>query len=509
MTTETVHRSSVCGLRDVSKSFGSLKALDGVSLNIRKGELLALIGENGAGKTTAMNVLFGLVQPDSGSIEVDGQARKFSSASDAIAARFGMVHQHFQLYPELTVLENIVVGQEKADLFGMVPFAQHRDAVSKILNEFGFALDLDETVEKLPVVGRQQLEIIKMLYRGASVFILDEPTAVLTPQQALALYAMLKRLCVQGASVVVVTHKLGEVMENADRVLVMRRGKLVAERTTTQTSQAELAELMVGRKIESVAKEPSIRDDTIVKVRDLTVRSLGDKPALDRVTFDIRAGEVFGIAGVSGNGQKELADALVGLRPNAGGQFVFDGTDVARYDISERRRAGIGYIAEDRMSVALARRGTVAENLISGQEHKPEFSIAGFLRRNAIGKFARHLLDRFDIRTPSIRQAVGSLSGGNQQKVVVARELSASPRFLVVENPCWGVDVGAIEAIHRQILKLAATGCAILLISSDLEELFALSDRVGVMFDGNLTRVFDREELDSFAVGAAMSGQSG
>ncbi len=509
MNDAAAHRPAICGLKGVSKSFGDVQALSDVSFDVREGEFLAIVGENGAGKSTAMGVLFGLLEPDEGFVEIAGERRRLKSARDAIDAGFGMVHQHFKLYPDLTVLENVLVGQEGANGLGLVPFRDRRKAVTALIEEFGFALDADRKVSDLPVDARQQLEIVKMLYCGASTVILDEPTAVLTPQESLALYAMLKKLCEQGKSVVLITHKLGEVMDNSERVLVMRQGRLVAERRTGETDQGELAELMVGRQIEPVEKVSHVGQETVASLKSVTIRSGSDKPLLDSVTFDLRAGEIFGIAGVSGNGQKELVNAMVGLQPATAGEIRFGEREITGLSVAARRAIGLGDMAEDRMAMGLAAKGTIAENLISGREGRESFSVSGFLRWRHIRSYARRLVEQFDIRTPSALQRVGNLSGGNQQKVIVARELSAEPRLLVVENPCWGVDVGAISFIHQQILGLAAKGVAILLISSDLEELFDLSDRVGVMFEGRLNRVFERAELDAFAVGAAMSGDVG
>jgi ABC-type uncharacterized transport system ATPase subunit len=503
---EQDQQSAICRLTGISKAFGVTKALENVSLEVRKGEFLALIGENGAGKSTVMSILFGLLDPDEGTIEIDGRPQKMRSARDAIAAGLGMVHQHFMLYPDLTVLENIIVGHEDTGRSGRIPLAAHRARATEILAEFDFALDLDRKVADLPVDARQQVEIVKLLYRGASVIILDEPTAVLTPQESIALYRMLARLQAQGTSIVLITHKLDEVMANADRIIVLRRGKLVAERSPSATTRGELAQLMVGDTIPVVTKNNTVKDDIVLSISALTVGGNRGKPALTDVGFDVRAGEVFGIAGVSGNGQKELVNALVGLQ-EAAGQVTFSGRDILHLDVAARRAMGLGYMAEDRMTMGLAQPATISENLIAGREGTAEFSLRGFLSRDKIRRFSRDLIDRFDIRTPSENQKATNLSGGNQQKIVVARELSAKPHLLVVENPCWGVDVGAITFIHRQILELAAAGCAIVLVSSDLEELFALSDRVGVLCDGRMTAVFDRAELDTLAVGAAMTGQ--
>ncbi len=496
----------MCRLTGISKTFGATKALQNVSLEVRKGEFLALIGENGAGKSTVMSILFGLLDPDEGTIEIAGRPQKMRSARDAIAAGLGMVHQHFMLYPDLSVLENIIVGHEDTGWSGRIPLDAHRARAAQILAEFDFALDLDRKVSDLPVDARQQVEIVKLLYRGASVVILDEPTAVLTPQESIALYRMLARLQAQGTSIVLITHKLDEVMTNADRIIVLRRGRLVAERMTSATTRAELAELMVGDTIPVVTKSNAVGKDIVLSIQGLTVGGNRGKPALSDASFDVRAGEVFGIAGVSGNGQKELVNALVGLQ-DATGQILFSGRDILKLDVAARRAMGLGYMAEDRMAMGLAQPATVSENLIAGREGTGAFSARGFLDRDRIRRFSRDLIDRFDIRTPSENQKAANLSGGNQQKIVVARELSAKPAVLIVENPCWGVDVGAITFIHRQILELAAAGCAIVLVSSDLEELFALSDRVGVLCDGRMTAVFGRADLDAIAVGAAMTGQ--
>ena len=479
MVVDETRQTPVCRLCDINKSFGDVQALSDVSFDVRKGEFLAIIGENGAGKSTAMSVLFGMIEPDSGHVEIAGEERTLKSARDAIDAGFGMVHQHFKLYPDLTVLENVLVGNEDADRFGLVPFSERKKAVAALIEEFNFPLDLDRKVSDLPVDARQQLEIVKMLYCGASIVILDEPTAVLTPQESQTLYAMLKKLRDQGKTVVLITHKLAEVMENAERVLVMRQGKLVAERETTETTSSELAELMVGRQIEPVHKESHVSDQVVLSCQDVSLNTGSGRAPLSGVSFDLYAGEVFGVAGVTGNGQKELVNALTGLVPNTDGKILYEGDDITSLLVADRRKAGIGYMAEDRMAVGLAGKGTVAENLISGREGQTKFSVSGFLRFAQIRSYARDLIQRFDVRTTGPSQPTGTLSGGNQQKVIVARELSAEPKLLVVENPCWGVDVGAISFIHKQILDLSAKGVAIVLISSDLEELFSLSDRVG------------------------------
>lgn len=499
-------KGAVCSLRGVSKSFGPVKALLDVSFDIRQGEFLALIGENGAGKSTAMSVLFGLLEPDTGHVEVDGKPCRFASARDAIDAGFGMVHQHFKLYPELTVIENVLVGNEGGPPLARIPLRSAETRLREIIDAYDFRLDLHAPVAELSVGEKQRVEILKLLFCDASVIFLDEPTAVLTPQECVALFDMLRLLQDKGASIVLISHKLDEVIGNAERVLVMRRGEMVAERATAETDRAELARLMVGAQIETPAKVNVVTDRTVLSVRDLTVAGPSDKPRVDAVSFDVAEGEIFGIAGVSGNGQKALMDALMGLENTSGGTVMFDGEDITRKSVAERRTAGVGYMSEDRMSVGLAAQGTITENATAGREHTDAFSRSGWLRKRAMTENAENLIRKFDVRTPSAQQHVGKLSGGNQQKIVVAREVSAQPRLLLVENPCWGVDVGAMATIHGQLIDLAKSGCAIVLVSSDLEELFALSDRVGVIYDGVMRRVFPRDGLDTFAIGAAMAG---
>lgn len=497
---------AVCSLRNVSRSFGPVKALSDVSFDIRQGEFLALIGENGAGKSTAMGVLFGLVDPDTGHVEVDGTPRRFASARDAIDAGFGMVHQHFKLYPELTVIENVLVGNEGGGPLARIPFRAAEARLRDIIETYDFRLDLQATVADLSVGEKQRVEILKLLFRDAQVIFLDEPTAVLTPQECLSLFDMLRRLQKEGASIVLISHKLDEVIANAERILVMRRGALVAERAAEATDRAELAGLMVGAQIETPAKVNAATERTVLSIRDLTVAGPSGKPRVDAASFDVAEGEIFGIAGVSGNGQKALVDALMGLETPTGGTVLFKGEEITAKSVAERRAAGIGYMSEDRMSVGLAAQGSITENAAAGREHTAAFSRRGWLRKRAMTRHAETLIEAFDIRTPSAQQHVGKLSGGNQQKVVVAREVSAQPRLLLVENPCWGVDVGAMATIHGQLLELAKSGCAIVLVSSDLEELFALSDRVGVIYEGAIGRIFPRDALDTFAIGAAMAG---
>lgn len=498
---------ALCRLAGITHNFGALRALDDVSLAMNPGEILAIVGENGAGKTTLMSVLFGLIQPDAGQIEWKGAVQSFRTARDAIARGLGMVHQHFMLYPSLSVLENIIIGAETCDVSGRVSYARSRADIEAITHKFGIALDLDAKVSSLPVQARQQIEIVKLLYRGADLIILDEPTAVLTPQESQSLFEMLKGLKAQGKSIVIITHKLDEVMALSDRVAIMRRGRLITEMATQTTSREEIAGSMVDGTIQSAPKANHVRDEVRLSVTDLTVNGPGAKPKLDGVTLEVRSGEILGIAGVSGSGQNELVAALVGMTRPDRGRITVSGEDVTETSLRARRDAGMAYLAEDRMSVGLAPAASVAENIIAGFEHQERFSWRSWLKTKAVRAHAKALISQFDIRTQHERETVSNLSGGNKQKIIVARELSADPDVIIAENPCWGVDVGAIAFIQKQLLAQAGRGAAVVLISSDLDELFELSDRIAVMYDGGISRIFDRAELDIFEVGAALSGK--
>ncbi len=499
-------KAPLCRLSGISHAFGPVQALDDVTIEINPNEILAIVGENGAGKSTLMSVLYGLLQPDAGSIEFEGVIKTFRSASDAISQGLGMVHQHFMLFPGLTVLENIIVGAEGTGATGLIDFQAKISEAQKLINQFGFSLDLKQPVETLSVDSRQQLEIVKLLYRNADIIILDEPTAVLTPQEIESLFSMLRRLRDDGKSIIIITHKLGEVMDLSDRVAVMRQGKKVAERQTAETDRKELSELMVDGTIEPISKTPSTKDAIVLNVRALSVAGAHNRPAVDEISLNVHAGEIVGIAGIANNGQNEFVQALVGLVETNSGNMTLNDRDMTRASVKERREAGLAYLAEDRMSVGLALDATVAENIIAGVENNQTFSKYGFLDFQAIRTHARKLVENFDVRTSGVNQKVSDLSGGNKQKIIVGRELSDSPSLVIAENPCWGVDVGAISFIHRQLLDYASRGTAILLISSDLDELFALCDRLVVFYEGRINAQFDRKDLDIFAVGAAMSG---
>ncbi len=501
-------KAALCRLVGVSKSFGEVHAVRDVSLDIPGGEILAIVGENGAGKTTLMNALFGLLPPDSGRIEVDGKPCRFRSARDAISAGLGMVHQHFMLFPELTVLENILVGAEKANPLGMIDFRTRRDEVETLLGQFGFSLPLDARVSTLPVHARQQVEITKMLFRRAQIIILDEPTAVLTPAEIDGLFDMLRRLRDSGRAVIIITHKLDEVMRVSDRVMIMRNGEKVLETATRDTTRDRIAAAMMGREIASPPKTDCRQDAPVLEIENLHVTRETGLSTVRGIDLTIRAGEILGIAGVAGNGQKPFVEALVGLTPVAQGRLALAGKDITHASVGARRAMGLAYMAEDRMQTGLATDGMLWENTLAGRETRPEFSRRGWLQKRNIRDDARSIIKEYDIVATGPAQRVGDLSGGNKQKIIVGRELSGNPQLVIAENPSWGVDIGAMAFIHGRLLDAAKRGAAVLLVSSDLEELFALSDRVGVFYNGKLNGIFGRNELDVYRIGAAMAGQT-
>jgi len=496
-------------LVDVSRSFGAVKAVQGVSLSIHAGEILAIVGENGAGKSTLMNLLFGMLAPDNGQIEIAGTPVSFRSSRDAIAAGLGMVHQHFMLFPELSVLENILVGAEKASRSGVIDYAARRREVAAIVAQFGFTFSLDAHVSGLPVHARQQVEISKMLYREARLIILDEPTAVLTPHEKDKLFEMLRRLRDDGRAVVIITHKLDEVMEVSDRVMIMRAGKKISEGETKKTTKDDISKAMIGHEIAPPPKSDTRQAAVALEVKSLSVARDQGTLAVDNVSISLKAGEVFGVAGVAGNGQKQFVEALVGLVAATSGTITLAGHDITQATIRARRAKGLGYMAEDRMREGLAVDGRIFENTISGREASPLFSRQGWLRRKAARQSGADIIKAYDVVATGPMQRVADLSGGNKQKIIVGRELASEPAVIIAENPSWGVDIGAMAFIHAELLKAAKRGAAVLLVSSDLEELFALSDRVGVFYNGRISGIFERDELDAYRVGAAMAGQSG
>jgi ABC-type uncharacterized transport system ATPase subunit len=475
----------------ITKEFPGVIANDKVDFAVRAGEIHALVGENGAGKSTLMNVLYGLVHADSGEILIDGKPTHIGGPRDAIAHGIGMVHQHFMLIPVFTVSENVMLGREPVTGPDLFDHARARDEIAKLTREYGLALDPDARMGDLPVGLQQRAEIVKVLYRGANILILDEPTGVLTPQESKELFGVLRGLVKTGRTIIFISHKLREVLEISDRITVMRRGKVVGHLVTKDTNEQEIATMMVGREVLlRVDKKPAQPGPVTFKVESLTASSDRGVPALKGVSFELRQGEILGIAGVEGNGQSELVEVLAGTRRATGGRVLLADKDVTAFDARTERDAGIAFIPEDRRGTGLVLNYSVADNLILGRQRTPKFAWRELvLRLVAIKEWARRLVKEFDIRTPSIETAARNLSGGNQQKIIVAREMASRPKVLLAAQPTRGVDIGAIEFIHRRLVAERDEGTAVLLVSAELEEIISLSDRIAVLYEGRIVSI--------------------
>ena len=494
-------------LREITKTFPGVCANDHVSFDLRAGEVHALVGENGAGKTTLMKILYGLYRPDSGTISVDGAEVSVRGPRDAISRGIGMVHQHFMLFPPFTVLENVIIGEE-AHRGGVLSTREQRSGVQAIMDENGIDVPVDARVEDLAVGLQQRVEILKILFRGARILIFDEPTAVLTPQESNELFRTFRALTAHGKGVIFITHKLDEVLAIADRITVIRQGKIVRTMDRAGVTKPMIAELMVGKPVLMEVDRPEIQAGrTVLEVRDLKVRSHRGIAAVDGISFSVRAGEVYGIAGVEGNGQSELVHAVAEGVDIESGDILLEGVSARKWSVRRRREKGIAHIPEDRLKYGLLLPFSIATNLTLGRHDKPPFATRlQLINTRAIRESARKIIAQYDIRTPSENTPANALSGGNQQKAVVARELSADPHLLVASQPTRGVDIGATEFIHRQIMKARSEGKAVLLISADLDELLALSDRIGVIFKGRIVREFPHEKAVREEVGLAMTG---
>ncbi len=496
-------------LRGITKRFPGVLANDRVDLQLHRGEIVALLGENGAGKTTLMNVVYGLLSPDAGEVLFEGSEVSIRSPRQAISLGIGMVHQHFMLVEPLTVAENIVLGHEPARAT-VIDFKAARSFVQDLSERYGLKVDPDERIENLPVGTQQRVEILKALYRGARVLILDEPTAVLTPQEVHELFAVVRSLVTEGLTVVFITHKLEEVMNVADRVVVMRDGAVVGETRPSETDQKGLARLMVGREVVfRITRTPSHCGATVLSVADLNVVTDRGIEAVRGVSFEVCGGEIVAIAGVSGNGQTELIEALTGLRRVKSGKIMLGDRDITKSSARSTIEAGVSHVPEDRLRRGLVLEFDLAENLILGDHRRPPFAQYGLMWPSAITRIAEERIEAYDVRTPSLDVDAATLSGGNQQKLILARELGRNPDLLIAAQPTRGLDVGAIEFVHGEILKERDAGKGILLVSLELEEVQSLADRILVIYEGRIVKEFASGEATDEELGFYMTGGGG
>jgi ABC-type uncharacterized transport systems, ATPase components len=493
-------------MRGVTKRFPGVLATDHIDLDVRRGEIHALLGENGAGKTTLMNILYGLVTPDEGEILLDGKPVTIHSPADAIAQGISMVHQHFMLVPVLTVAENILIGEEPMRNFIFLDRAAAHSKIRELGRFFGTQLDPDARVGSLSVGWQQRVEILKALYRNADILILDEPTAVLTPQETTEIFAVLRKLAAAGTSIIFISHKLYEVLDVADRITVIRRGKVVGSRVPSETNENDLAELMVGREVQlTVDRGESHPVGPALEVEGLYAKDDRGHETVHGVSFEVRAGEIFGIAGVAGNGQDELVEALTGLRRPTGGKVLLEGRKVTGADPRALHELGAGFVPADRHRFGLVLSFPLTDNLVLTDYYQSPYA-RGMVRDDAaILARAEEAIGEFDIRTPAATVKAGTLSGGNQQKVIVAREFRGELKLLVLDQPTRGLDVGSRAFIHRQAISKRDAGTAILLVSAELDEVLELSDRIGVMYRGKIVAVLDGRSATREEVGVLMA----
>jgi simple sugar transport system ATP-binding protein len=497
-------------LRNITKRFGAVLANDRVSVKVARGTIHAIVGENGAGKSTAMRIAYGFYTADSGEILINGQVQEIRTPHDAIRNGIGMVHQHFMLLEPMTVAENIVLGSEPGSVVSL-DIRKAVDEIRKLSNEFKLTVDPNATVENLSVGQQQRVELLKALYRRAEILILDEPTAVLTPQEVEEFFAILRGMREQGKTIIIITHKLDEVLAISDNVTVMRDGKVVGDVKTSETNAAELARMMVGREVLLRVEKPDAKPGApVLSTSSLTITGRGDAKKVDNVSFEVRAGEIVGIAGVEGNGQTELIEALAGLIPGShiSGTINFEGRDITRLDARQRKELGIAHVPEDRHRRGLLLDFTLAENTILGVHYRKPAVYAGgiLLDQKGIQRRTEQVIRDFDVRPPNAALPARALSGGNQQKLIIGREFELPPKLLLVSQPTRGVDIGAIEFIHRKIVELRDAGCAVLLVSAELEEVTALSDRLLVVHNGQIVGEVDPKVTSNAEIGLMMTG---
>lgn len=504
---------------NLTKKFGNFTAVDNISISIKEGEITAIVGENGAGKTTLMNMLYGLLQPTSGEIRINGKTVNFKSPRDAIENGIGMVHQHFKLVPSFTVFENIMLGIEfnKKIKFGktfnfntlIIDYKKEREEVRKLIEQYKLDLNPDDRVESISIGAKQRVEILKMLYRNVDILIFDEPTAVLTPQEVDELLKSFRELKKQGKTIIFITHKLREVMEVSDNVIVMKRGRVVGEKRASDTSSEELAYMMVGRDVLiNVNKERTKKEEgaVVYELKNISAESRPGKKCLDGISFKIHKGEILGIAGVEGNGQSELVKVITGLMESTEGEIYINGKNITNKWPKEIRKSGIAIIPEDRYAQGLCKDMKISDNLIAGYQDREEYSRYGFLKFKEIEKKSNSLIDKYDIRVADKSGNLSQLSGGNAQKVIIAREFESDPSLLIACQPTRGLDIGSIEFIYNKIVELKRRNKAILLISSDLSEIMTLSDRIAVMYKGKIIDILDAEKTTPSELGLLMAG---
>ena len=498
--------TAVLEFRGVTKRFPGVLANDAVDMTVHAGEIHAVVGENGAGKTTLMSILFGLLPADAGHILVNGKPARFASALDAIRAGLGMVHQAFRLFPTLTVADNVVFREEPTRS-GLVDRSESIRQVREVADRYGLAVDPTAVVENLPVGVLQRVEILKALYRDAQILILDEPTAVLTPQERDKLFEVIRLLRDSGRTILFITHKLGEVMSLSDRVTVLRDGRSVAHLTTADTSPEEIARHMTGRDVDLGRRAPQhTPGQAVLAVSDLSATGEHGRLAVHEASLEVRSGEIVGIAGVAGNGQSELIEVIAGLRAPDSGSVHLNGVDITHAEVSARRSSGMAYVPEDRHGVGTSHRASVWANLLMSHQRGPAFQRRGWFSLRAIRKHARSLISAYDIRTGPIGSPVSTLSGGNLQKVVVAREMSHGAPLLIAEQPTRGLDIAAIEFIHNRLIRFRDNGGAVLMVSAELSEILALSTRILVMFEGRIVVELDPAQVTEADVGVYMTG---
>jgi len=499
----------VLEVRGLTKRFPGVLANDHIDLTLHRGQVLGLLGENGAGKSTLMNMIYGLYTPDEGEIRVNGQKIDIHDPRDAIQHGIGMVHQHFKLVETLTVTENVMLGNESTS----GPFLRQstaRKRVVEISRQYGLEVNPDALIRDLPVGAQQRVEIIKALYRKADILILDEPTAVLTPQETTGLFRIMRTLLDDGVSIIFITHKLKEALEICDAITVLRRGKVAGHADPRTSTPQSLASLMVGRDvILEVEKNPAERGELVARIENLVVLDERAVPAVKGVTLDVYGGEILGVAGVQGNGQTELVEALTGLRSSQSGKITLLGENITHANPRRITELGAGHVPEDRQKMGIVKSFLVLQNIVLNTYYISPFSNGIIINDEAIAGYAERLVHEYDVRPPNIYNAIGSLSGGNQQKVIVAREFSRPVKLLIASQPTRGLDVGSIEFIHKQLIRMRDAGTAVMLVSSELDEILSLSDRVAVMYDGRVIDVLPIEQADRETVGLRMAGNMG